>query len=248
MNSKIIFLTIFAMSLSVSCGSKKDFGSDTFKTKSGNLKITFIGHGTLMVEFNDKIIHIDPFSAVADYSKMPKADLVLITHEHYDHFEPKTIEMISTDKTQVVINKNCQKDFQKGIVMKNGDVKTFLDIKVEAVPAYNIVHKREDGNPFHPKGEGNGYVLTFDDLKIYAAGDTENIPEMKNLKNIDIAFLPMNLPYTMTPEMVSDAAKMFNPKILYPYHFGDTDTSIIVGLLKDYEGVDVRIRDFKLKI
>ena len=248
MKSKIIFLTICAMSLCVSCVSKKDFGSDTFKTKSGDLKITFIGHGTLMMEYNGKIIHIDPFSATADYSKMPKADLVLITHEHYDHFEPKTIEMISTDKTQVVINKNCQNDFPKGIVMNNGDVKTFLDIKVEAVPAYNIVHKRDDtGNPFHPKGEGNGYVLTFDDLKVYVAGDTENIPEMKNLKDIDIAFLPMNLPYTMTPEMVFDAAKMFNPKILYPYHFGDTDTSIIVNFLKDYEGIEVRIRDFKLK-
>jgi L-ascorbate metabolism protein UlaG (beta-lactamase superfamily) len=248
MKGKIILLTILAMSLSVSCGSKKDFKSDTFKTKSGELKIIFLGHGTLMMEFNGKIIHIDPFSRVADYSKLPKADLVLVTHEHFDHFEAKTIELISTDKTQVVINKNCQNDFPKGTVMNNGDIKSFLNIQVEAVPAYNIVNKREDGNPFHPKGEGNGYVLTFDDLRVYVAGDTENVPEMKNLKNIDIAFLPMMLPYTMSPEMVFDAAKMFNPKILYPYHTGETDTSIIVNLLKDYEGVEVRIRDFKLKL
>jgi L-ascorbate metabolism protein UlaG (beta-lactamase superfamily) len=246
-NTAKIFGVIAIITICVSCASKNDFKSDTFKTKSGDLKITFIGHGTLMMEYNDKIIHIDPFSATADYSKMPKADLILITHEHYDHFEPNTIGMISTDKTQVVINKNCQKDLPKGIVMKNSDVKSLLDIKVEAVPAYNIVHKRDNGDPFHPKGEGNGYILTFDDLKVYVAGDTENIQEMKNLKNIDIAFLPMNLPYTMTPEMVFDAAKMFNPKILYPYHFGDTDTSIIEKLLKDYKGVEVRIRDFKLK-
>jgi L-ascorbate metabolism protein UlaG (beta-lactamase superfamily) len=245
MKCKIILLTIFTASLCVQCASKGSFKTDTFKTKSGELKITFLGHGTLMMQFNDKIIHIDPVSAYADYSKLPKADLVFVTHEHYDHFEVKTLELISKDNTQIVTNQNCQKDFPKGIVMKNGDVKNFLGIKVEAVPAYNLVHKRDDGTPFHPKSEGNGYVLTFDDLKVYVAGDTENVPEMKDLKNIDIAFLPMNLPYTMTPEMVFEAVKLFNPKILYPYHFGETDTSIIVNLLKDYKGVETRIRELK---
>jgi L-ascorbate metabolism protein UlaG (beta-lactamase superfamily) len=245
----IVLLTFLAMILSVSCGSKGGFMTDTFKTKSGELKITFIGHGTLMMQFGDKIIHVDPVTSTtsADYSKLPKADLILVTHEHYDHLEVKTIELISKENTQVVINKNSQKDFDKGIVMKNGDVKDFFNIKVEAVPAYNLVHKRDNGAPFHPKGEGNGYVLTFDDLRVYVAGDSENFPEMKDLKNIDIAFLPMNLPYTMTPEMVFEGVKLFNPKILYPYHFGDTDTSIIVNLLKDNKDVDVRIRDFKLK-
>ena len=108
--------------------------------------------------------------------------------------------------------------------MKNGDRRTLQGFEVEAVPAYNIVHKRPDGNPFHPKGQGNGYVITFGGKRIYVAGDTEPIPEMAALKDIDIAFLPMNLPYTMSPEMTAEAARTIRPKILYPYHYGDTDT------------------------
>jgi L-ascorbate metabolism protein UlaG (beta-lactamase superfamily) len=118
-------------------------------------------------------------------------------------------------------------------------------LQIEAVPTYNLVHKRNTGEPFHPKGVGNGYVVTFWDKRVYVAGDTENIPEMKQLKNIDIAFLPMNLPYTMTPEMVADAAKSFSPKILYPYHTGETDTSKLVNLLKVSPGIEVRIRKMK---
>ena len=126
--------------------------------------------------------------------------------------------------------------------MHNGDVKTVLGVKIEAVPAYNIVHLRSGNTPYHPKGVGNGYVMTFGDKRVYVAGDTENTPEMKKLKDIDIAFLPMNLPYTMTPEMVADAAKAFKPKILYPYHFGRTDTNQLVELLKDSKDIEVRIR------
>jgi len=114
-------------------------------------------------------------------------------------------------------------------------------LTVNALPAYNMVNKRPDGLPFHPKGAGNGYIVTFGDTRIYIAGDTENTPEMKGLQNISVAFLPMNLPYTMTPEMVADAVRAFHPRILYPYHFGDTNTSRIVDLLKG-EDVDVRIR------
>ena len=129
-----------------------------------------------------------------------------------------------------------------GIVMQNGDVKTIEGLIIEAVPAYNLVHMRSEGVPFHPKGRGNGYVITFGDKRIYVAGDTENIPEMKKLKDIDYAFLPMNLPYTMTPEMVADAAKAFKPKILYPYHYGKTDPSKLVALMEDTPQVEIRIR------
>ena len=126
--------------------------------------------------------------------------------------------------------------------MKNGDSGTFAGLNIKAVAAYNIERKRADGNAFHPKGNGNGYVIQFGDKKVYVAGDTENIPEMKSLKDIEIAFLPMNLPYTMTPEMVVEATKLFKPKVLYPYHFGNTDTNKLVELMKNQNKTEVRIR------
>jgi len=218
------------------------FETDVIQTSAGDLKITFLGHGTLMLTFNGRNIHVDPFSRVADYSKLPKADVILITHEHHDHLDLKALASVRTEKTEVVLTETCAKQVAGGIVMQNGDVRTVNGVTIEAVPAYNLVHKRENGQPFHPKGVGNGYVMTFGDKRVYVAGDTENIPEMKKLQDIDCAFLPMNLPYTMTPEMVADAAKAFQPKILYPYHYGNTDTSKIVELLREQKGIEVRIR------
>lgn len=225
--------------------AEKRFEEDTIKTSAGDLKITFIGHSTLMFAFNNKVIHVDPVSREADYSTMPKADLILVTHEHGDHLDPDVIQMLRTDDTQIVLPKPCAEKVSGGIIMKNGDVKTVLGFRIRAVPAYNIVHKRSNGEPYHPEGRGNGYVIEFGDKTVYVAGDTENTPEMKALKGIDIAFLPMNVPYTMTPEMVADAAKAFRPKILYPYHYGNTDTSQIVDLLSGKEDIEVRIRDMK---
>ena len=221
---------------------QEKFETDDIKTSSGDLKITFLGHGSLMFSFAGKIIHVDPYSDVADYSKLPKADLVLFTHEHTDHLDLKALGPIRTEKTVVMANPAAGKQVEGSIEMKNGDVQMVEGLKIEAVPAYNLFHKRETGEPFHPKGVGNGYIITFGDKRVYVAGDTENIPEMKQLKNIDIAFLPMNLPYTMTPEMAADAAKLFSPKTLYPYHFGETDTSKLVKLLKDTPEIEVRIR------
>lgn len=221
------------------------FETDVIKTSAGDLKITFIGHGTLMFEFGGKVIHVDPWTKLADYGKLPKADLVLITHEHQDHLDAAALKAVRTDKTPVVLTEICAQKVQGGTVMRNGDVKTVEGLKIEAVPAYNLVHKRDNGQPFHPKGQGNGYILTFGDKRVYLAGDTENTPEMKALKDIDIAFLPMNLPYTMTPEMVADAAKAFKPKILFPYHTGDTDLNKLGALMKDASVIEVRFRKMK---
>jgi L-ascorbate metabolism protein UlaG (beta-lactamase superfamily) len=236
-------LCIFMLSLGASAGAA--FETDDIKTSLGDVKITFIGHGTLMFTVDGKVIHVDPVTKEADYLKLPKADLVLITHEHFDHLDPAAVSRIRTDKTQVVLTEECAKKIKNGLVMHNGDEKTIMGVKIEAVPAYNIVHKRDTGQPFHPKGVGNGYVITFGDKRIYVAGDTENTPEMKSLTNIDVAFLPMNLPYTMTPEMVADAAKAFKPKILYPYHTGDTNVAKLVDLMKDTRGTEVRVRNMK---
>ena len=218
---------------------------DVVKTSAGDLEITFIGHGSLMLAFGGKIIHVDPCGQFADYSKLPKADLVLLTHGHPDHLDPAAMRSVRAANRVVVLPPICAGKVTGGTVMTNGDVRTVLGIKVEAVPAYNVANKRDDGRPFHPKGEGNGYVLTFGDQRIYIAGDTENTPEMKALKQIDCAFLPMNLPYTMTPEMVADAARAFKPKIIYPYHYGETNPARLVELLKDTPDVGVRIRKMK---
>jgi len=221
------------------------FEEDTITTSAGDLKITFVGHGTLMFDFAGRVIHVDPVSAEADYGKMPKADLILVTHEHRDHLDPAAIAAIRKPSTVILLTAKCAAAVSGGTVMKNGETRTVDGLKIEAVPAYNLVHKRPSGEPFHPRGEGNGYVITFGDKRVYVAGDTENTAEMKALTGIDIAFLPMNLPYTMTPEMVADAARAFRPKVLYPYHFGDTDTSKLNALLAGEKGIEVRIRKMK---
>jgi L-ascorbate metabolism protein UlaG (beta-lactamase superfamily) len=220
----------------------QQYERDVHPTSQGDLAITFLGHGSLRLDFRGKIIQVDPFGKVADYRNQPKADLILLTHEHFDHLDTQALAAICTERTQVVLTQACAAQGIEGIVLHNGDSKTVLGIRIEAVPAYNLVHKRPDGQPFHPKGSGNGYLLTFGATRLYLAGDTENIPEMKNLKDVTIAFLPMNLPYTMTPEMAADAALMIRPRILYPYHYSDTDPSKLVALLKDEKGIEVRIR------
>jgi len=222
--------------------SQSVFETDTIPVSSGDLKLTFIGHGTLMFETNGLIIHVDPVSRYADYSQLPKADLILVTHHHGDHFDLETLAQITKMETKIVCTETCSKQMKNCTVMKNGDIESLKGIRIEAVPAYNLVHKRDNGQPYHPKGIGNGYVLTLGDTRVYIAGDTENFPEMKNLTDIDIAFLPMNLPYTMTPEMVANAVNVIKPKILYPYHFGNTDVKILVELLKDKTDCEIRIR------
>jgi len=243
---RIVFaLLMLAAFCAPIASAEESYEKDVVETSAGNLEITFIGHGSLMFTFDGKIIHVDPFSRVSDYASLPKADVVFITHQHRDHLDAEALKTLGKKETVVVLTEKCAEQFEGGIVMKNGDVQTIEGIKVEAIPAYNLVHKRDDGQFFHPKGEGNGYVLTFGDTRVYIAGDTENTPEMKALKDIDYAFLPMNLPYTMTPEMVADAVSAFKPKVLYPYHYGETDTSKLVGLLEDNKDVEIRIREMQ---
>ncbi len=240
-----MLVSILVAVLALTVAAQEKFETDIVKTSAGNLKITFIGHGTLMFTFGGKVIHVDPWTKLADYTKLPKADIILLTHHHRDHLDPKALDSVRAEKTTVVLTETCAKKVAGGIIMTNGDVETVEGLKIEAVPAYNIVHIHTKGKPFHPKGIGNGYVITFGDKRVYVAGDTENVPEMKGLKEIDIAFLPMNVPYTMTPEMVADAAKAFEPKILYPYHYSKTDPSKLVDLLKDTKGIEVRIRKMR---
>ncbi len=242
MDKIYVLFIVFILFFSFSATAKEPFETDIIKSSAGDLSITFIGHGTLMFTFNGQIIHADPYGRLADYSQFPKADIILLTHEHRDHLDLQVLNKIRTQKTLIVLTETCANKVDGGMVMKNGETRTVAGIPIKAVPAYNLVHKRQNGLPFHPKGIGNGYILTFGNKRVYVAGDTENIPEMKSLADIDCAFLPMNLPYTMTPEMVADAAKSFHPKILYPYHYGETDTSKLLELLSSQKNIDVRIR------
>ena len=233
----IFMLLFFTMNLGARA---QDYQTDVFNTSGGELKITFIAHATLMMQYNNIVVHIDPVTMFGtDYSKMPKADLILITHAHGDHMDPKAIEQIRKDNTTIIVTSEVQKALGYGVVMNNGDHRTVDGIEIEAVPAYNL------NSSYHPKGVGNGYVLQFGDERVYVAGDTENIPEMKNLGHINIAFIPMNRPYTMTPEMAADAARMIHPDILYPYHFGETDTDSLVDLLQDQKDIEIRIRNLQ---
>lgn len=239
---KIILITICSLFTTMTMAQK--FEKDVFKTKNGkSIEISFIKHATLMINFDNHIIHIDPLCEYADYDKMPKADIVLITHDHYDHLDLEAIKKISTPKTKVISNKTSYDKILSGEFMKNGDKKNIDKwIEIEAVPAYNTTEGRDQ---FHPNNaRDNGYVITVDSFRIYISGDTEDIKEMENLKNIDIAFLPMNQPYTMTVEQGVAAAKTISPNVLYPYHYGDTNLDGLKDKLKDTK-IDVRIRQMQ---
>jgi L-ascorbate metabolism protein UlaG (beta-lactamase superfamily) len=238
----VLLITIFIMATK---GYSQEIPAyDKISTTAGNVVMNFIGHGSLMFRIDTFSIYIDPVSSSGDYKNLPKADLILVTHEHSDHLDLKLINDLKRPGTLVFTSAKATEQIKWAMAMKPGDRQEVNNIVIEAVPAYNIVNMRSPGQPFHPKGSGLGYILTIGGKRFYIAGDTENTPEMKSLTDIEVAFLPMNLPYTMTPEMVADAARAFKPRILYPYHYGDTNTDLIVNLLKG-SGIEVRIRDLK---
>ena len=201
-----------------------------------------LGHASLMFEFDGKVIHVDPVAAEANYAALPKADIIFITHGHGDHYNIQAINLINQSGTIMVLTqevKNLNNYSGDTRVMNNGDSLNLYGIAIEAVPAYNIVHKNGSGQHYHPVGVGNGYILTMNETRIYVAGDTENIPEMDSM-DVNIAFIPMNVPYTMTPEMAADAAKRLKPRILYIYHYGSSNTNTLRTLLQDEE-MEIRI-------
>lgn len=240
----VYFLILILVTMAASAFPQEKPAVDKISSPAGEVEIYFIGHGSLMFRTGDFVIHVDPVKSSGNYENLPKADLILVTHEHYDHLDKNLIASLRKDASVMLCNAASAKEVDWAQTMNAGDKKVIGSITVEAVPAYNIVNMRAPGQPFHPRGNGLGFVISIGEKRFYVAGDTENTPEMKALKDIDVAFLPMNLPYTMTPEMVADAAKAFKPKILYPYHFGDTDTDKLVNLLKD-SGIEVRIRNMK---
>ena len=246
MKTPAIIGTLAATAAFATTGCAMDFQTDTFKTKEGKaVTITAIKHASLRIQYDGLEIQVDPVAKYApetDYSKFPKADIILVTHEHFDHFDSDTIATLRKDGTEIVTNPAVQKMLSFGTALANGESRVLAKgIKLDAVPAYNTTPGHTQ---FHPKGRDNGYVLTIDGLRIYIAGDTEDIPEMASLKDIDVAFLPCNQPYTMTPEQLAQAARTIKPKVLFPYHYSQTPIKQVADLLAD-SGIDVRIRNYQ---
>ena len=246
---KIVALSIAMLAVSLSAYSQvpQQAEVDTFETGNGKeVKIHALVHSSIRIEYGDMELYIDPVRQLGnrtiDYTSIPQADLIFVTHEHGDHYDKEAIKQLTRVGTRFITNSRCAEMTGYGLVMKNGD-KQDLDsgILVESVPAYNTTEGRTQ---FHPKGRDNGYILTLDGLRIYIAGDTEDIPEMAGIKDIDVAFLPCNQPYTMTPEQLVKAARVIKPKVLFPYHYGQTDVSTLPSTLKA-DGIDVRIRHYE---
>ena len=240
-----LFMTAIACLMALGCQAQQQ--TDEFTTKSGKkVRFTCIKHASIQINYNGLEIQVDPvgkgMKPETDYSQFPKADIILVTHEHHDHFDSDAIAQLRTASTKIYLNPAVHKMFGSGKALKNGDkVKIANDITIEAVPAYNTTPGREK---FHPKGRDNGYILTLDGMRIYIAGDTEDIPEMANIKDISIAFLPCNQPYTMTIDQAANAAKIIKPKVLFPYHYNDTPVNKLIPLLSR-EGIKVLIRDYQ---
>lgn len=242
----IITSLLTLLGLATACG-QQNFEVDSFTTKNGKtVKIHALVHASMRIEYDGREIQIDPVTKLGgktiDYSAMPKADLILVTHEHHDHLDQDAIGKLTQDNTRLITNQRCAEMLGYGTVMANGDrLQLDNDITLEAVPAYNTT---EGHQQFHPKGRDNGFILTLDGLRIYIAGDTEDIPEMADIHDIDIAFLPCNQPYTMTVDQLVNAARTVKPKVLFPYHYSQTDVTGIPGLLED-DGIETRIRHYE---
>jgi L-ascorbate metabolism protein UlaG (beta-lactamase superfamily) len=219
---------------------------DTIQATGGPITIQPITHAALQLKYGNQIITVDPTGMGGDYGTLPKADIILITDIHGDHLDPATIAKASKGTTTVVIPGAAAAQVKGGTVIANGEKKTINGVQIEAVPMYNLVRGPSAGQLFHTKGRGNGYIVTLGGKRIYMAGDTECTPEMLALKNIDVAFVPMNLPYTMPPNEAAECVKAFKPKIVYPYHYMGSDLKQFSDGLKG-SGVDVRIRDWYAK-
>ena len=239
---------LFFLFLVASCNQKGQIGGiETFRTKDGKkVVITCIKHASLQIHYDGKEFEIDPVSSayrpIINYTEKPKAEFILVTHDHYDHFDPNAIFLLTKNNTVLLMPLRCYHRYPAGIIIRNNE-KIQLDdhIWVYAVPAYNIT---KEYRSLHPKGVGNGYIIDLNGFRIYIAGDTEFIPEMKNIKNIDVAFLPCDKPKTMSPAQLRQAAAVIRPKVLFPYHMGQTDSLQIVRSLRGL-GIDVRMRFLK---
>ncbi|MBR1626060.1 MAG: MBL fold metallo-hydrolase [Bacteroidales bacterium] len=210
----------------------KTFEKDTYRLKSGKyIEITFYGHASLCIDYNGKTIYVDPVSEYADFSKERKADILLVTHEHYDHFDKKAIHDLTKENTTFIANPNTINLYGEGVAIRNYETTDISGISIKAFPAYNTTEGRDK---FHPQGRDNGYLITIEEFRIYVSGDTEIIHNEAEIRNCDILFLAVNQPYTMTIDQASYFANQIQPKFLYPYHTTDTDITRLYEVMKQY--------------
>lgn len=240
------FSLLAALLLMAITGMKAAPKSDTFQTPGGKtVVINHIKHASIHIVYDDMNIYVDPVGTNVeprtDVTLLPTPNIILVTHEHYDHYDPVALPQMWTPGTVVYANHPVIEKIHRGLSLANGDSAEYRGVKVKAVPAYNTTAGHLQ---YHPQGRDNGYIIELDGLRIYVAGDTEDIPEMAQLGPVDIAFLPCNQPYTMTVDQLERAARTIQPRVLFPYHYGDTPIAQIRMRLAG-SGIDVRIRDYK---
>ena len=216
--------------------------AQVFPTPAGPVTITPLNHASTLIEAGGKTIYLDPAKPVK-WSERPKADLIVITDIHGDHMDPDSIKEISKAGTEILAPAAVVQTVTSAKPLANGESKTWGGWTIEAVPAYNLKRGPAPGKLFHDKGRGNGYVLTYGGKRFYFSGDTEGVPEMRALKNIDVAFVCMNLPYTMPPDEAADAVKAFHPKVVIPYHYRGSDLGVFQKGLEG-TGIEVRVLDW----
>ena len=240
---------MFTLALAVAVGgasllaaSGQQRTADRIPATGGDITIVPIGHATLQIAHGGIVIDVDPV-AQADYAGLPQPDLILVTDIHGDHLDPEAIQQRRKESTRVVAPRAAADRLDSPVVLANGETTTAAGVLIEAVPMYNLVRGPAEGQLFHDKGRGNGYVLTLGGKRIYIAGDTECTPEMRALQDIDVAFVPMNLPYTMTPGEAAECVRAFSPDIVYPYHFRGQDVAVFANALRDTP-VEVRVRSW----
>jgi len=236
---------LFLLTTGVVAGDGKLSG-DKVPSQTGDVIVHPVNHASLALEWKELIIYADPVGGAKRYEGLPRPNVILLTHAHYDHFDPETLKGIATEKMVLIaprdVFEKLPADFKtRAQVMTNGEIKEVDGVKVEAVPMYNTTPDRKK---FHAKGVGNGYVLMLGDKRVYISGDTEDIPEMRALKKIDVAFVCMNLPYTMTVEQAASAVREFRPKIVYPYHYKNSDLEKFKQLVGTDAGVEVRLKNW----
>ena len=231
-------LSLFLVSSSTFAGAEPQ----TFPTSAGPVKITPLNHASTLIEAGGKVIYLDPAKPVK-FDSLPKADLIVITDIHGDHMDPDSIMEISKAGTEILAPPAVVQTVTSAKRIANGETKAWQGWSIEAIPAYNLKRGPAPGKLFHDKGRGNGYVFTFGGKRFYFSGDTEGVPEMRALKNIDVAFVCMNLPYTMPPDEAADAVKAFRPKIVIPYHYRGSDLAVFQKALEG-SGIEVRLLDW----